>query len=117
MTTLSTNVGTTSMPPLRSWPLKQRKLVHGGTLKSDTHAQIPSIPELQTGEANKPGGAEGCEQDSHNRGMNQDCLEEDFTAKHAFCKDLDTRGLLRMLSSGEPEQLGFTLAWYRHLQT
>ena len=94
-----------------------KKLAHGGTLKSGTKAQIPSIPELQISEANKPGGAEGGELDSHNRGMNQDRSEEDFTWTDAFCKDLDTRGLLRMLSSEEPEQLGFTLGWYRHLQT
>lgn len=32
---------------------------------------------------------------------------EDFSSKKAFCQDLEKRGLLRLLSSGEPEQLGF----------
>ena len=31
-----------------------------------------------------------------------------------FCQDLEKRGLLDLLSSGEPEHIGFTLEWYRH---
>ncbi|KAL4935472.1 hypothetical protein BDV06DRAFT_228799 [Aspergillus oleicola] len=44
----------------------------------------------------------------------QNSLDEDFTSKKAFCQVLEKRGLLRALSSGEPEQLGFTFDWYRH---
>ncbi|KAL2866197.1 uncharacterized protein BJX67DRAFT_355961 [Aspergillus lucknowensis] len=40
--------------------------------------------------------------------------EEGFTTKKAICQDLEKRGLLHVLSSGEPEQLGFTFDWYRH---
>lgn len=39
---------------------------------------------------------------------------DDMDSKRAFCQDLEKRGLLCLLSSGEPEQLGFTLEWYRH---
>jgi hypothetical protein len=46
--------------------------------------------------------------------VDQDHLEEDFSSKKAFCQDLEKRGLLHQLSSGEPERLGFTLEWYRH---
>lgn len=38
----------------------------------------------------------------------------DFSSKKAYCQGLEKRGLLHMLSSGEPEQLGFTFEWYRH---
>lgn len=39
---------------------------------------------------------------------------EEFLSKKAFCQDLEKRGLLHVLSSGEPEQIGFTFDWYRH---
>jgi hypothetical protein len=39
---------------------------------------------------------------------------EDFSSKKAFCQSLERRGLLHILSSGEPGQLGFTIEWYRH---
>lgn len=39
---------------------------------------------------------------------------EDLPWKRAFCQDLKKRGLLHLLSSGEPEQLGFAFEWYRH---
>lgn len=41
-------------------------------------------------------------------------LLEGFSSKTAFCEDLVKRGLLDLLSSGEPEQLGFSFDWYRH---
>ncbi|KAJ6008547.1 hypothetical protein N7540_012523 [Penicillium herquei] len=31
-----------------------------------------------------------------------------------FCRDLEKRGLLEALSKGEPEDIGFTLEWYRY---
>ncbi|KAJ0417138.1 hypothetical protein BJY00DRAFT_325810 [Aspergillus carlsbadensis] len=40
--------------------------------------------------------------------------EGGFTSKKAFCQDLEKRGLLRVLCSGEPEEIGFTFDWYRH---
>jgi hypothetical protein len=46
--------------------------------------------------------------------MDQDHSAEDFSSKKVFCQDLEKRGLLHLLSSGEPEQLGFTFEWYRH---
>ncbi|KAB8213467.1 hypothetical protein BDV33DRAFT_210166 [Aspergillus novoparasiticus] len=46
--------------------------------------------------------------------VDQNYLGEEFISKKEFCRDLEKRGLLRALSSGEPEQLGFTFDWYRH---
>lgn len=39
---------------------------------------------------------------------------EDFSSKKVFCQNLEKRGLLRELSLGEPDQLGFAIKWYRH---
>ncbi|KAL1854240.1 hypothetical protein Plec18167_000159 [Paecilomyces lecythidis] len=41
-------------------------------------------------------------------------LGEGFTSEKEFCQDLEKRGLLHLLSLGEPEQIGFTFDWYRH---
>lgn len=46
--------------------------------------------------------------------MDQSLLLEEFLSKKEFCKDLEKRGLLHVLSSGEPEELGFSFDWYRH---
>ncbi|KAE8352184.1 kinase-like domain-containing protein [Aspergillus coremiiformis] len=46
--------------------------------------------------------------------VDRDHLAENFSSKKAMCQDLERRGLLRLLSSGEPGQLGFALEWYRH---
>ncbi|KAK2804736.1 hypothetical protein FQN50_006474 [Emmonsiellopsis sp. PD_5] len=43
-----------------------------------------------------------------------DLLPEGFSSKKAFCEDLVKHGLLELLSSGEPEHLGFSFDWYRH---
>ncbi|KAL3456784.1 kinase domain-containing protein [Aspergillus heterothallicus] len=40
--------------------------------------------------------------------------DEDFTSKRALCLDFEERGLLEMLSSADPEELGFKVEWYRH---
>lgn len=47
-------------------------------------------------------------------GDSRDHLAEDFSSKRALCQDVEKRGLLQLLSSGEPEKLGFTFEWYRH---
>lgn len=39
---------------------------------------------------------------------------KDFSSKKAFCQDLEKRGILDLLSSYEPKQLGFTHEWYRY---
>ncbi|KAJ5399133.1 hypothetical protein N7465_009622 [Penicillium sp. CMV-2018d] len=49
-----------------------------------------------------------------NRDVDQNCMEEDFFSKKESCQDLEKRGLLHALSSGEPEQIGFSFDWYRH---
>ncbi|RAL02654.1 uncharacterized protein BO80DRAFT_423581 [Aspergillus ibericus CBS 121593] len=51
---------------------------------------------------------DSCDEIDHNY------LGTEFSSKREFCQELEKRGLLRMLSSGEPEQIGFTFDWYRH---
>ncbi|PYI18126.1 kinase-like protein [Aspergillus violaceofuscus CBS 115571] len=46
--------------------------------------------------------------------IDQGYLTRESLSKREFCQDLEKRGLLRVLASGEPEQLGFTFEWYRH---
>lgn len=60
---------------------------------------------------------------AHSRGLNgdncdgvgQDHLAEDLFLKKTLCQDLKQRGLLQLLTSGEPEQLGFIFKWYRYM--
>lgn len=40
--------------------------------------------------------------------------EEDFSLKKRLCQQLEKQGLLHMLSSEEPQRLGFSIEWYRH---
>jgi hypothetical protein len=54
------------------------------------------------------------ESNDHRRDMDQNHSGEDFSSKKAVCQNLEKHGLLHMLSLGEPEQLGFTLEWYRY---
>ncbi|KAJ6102079.1 hypothetical protein N7486_004506 [Penicillium sp. IBT 16267x] len=68
----------------------------------------------RTGEATNPEEANGGEPNGHRCDMDQDHSPEEFSSRKAFCQNLEKRGLLHMLSSGEPEQLGFTFEWYRH---
>lgn len=49
-----------------------------------------------------------------NRGMDQQCTQEELFSEKKFCQDLEKGGLLQALSSDEPEQLGFSFDWYRH---
>ncbi|KAJ5707102.1 hypothetical protein N7488_006903 [Penicillium malachiteum] len=58
--------------------------------------------------------ANGEELDGHRCEAGENCSLGDFSSRKAFCQDLEKRGLLHLLSSGEPEHLGFTLEWYRH---
>jgi serine/threonine protein kinase len=46
--------------------------------------------------------------------VDKNLLGEEFLSKKEVCLDLEKRGLLRLLCSGEPEQIGFTFDWYRH---
>ncbi|KAJ5946657.1 hypothetical protein N7454_003496 [Penicillium verhagenii] len=56
------------------------------------------------------------------RGRDDECVavdqssleDDDCPTKQKCCQDLEERGLLDALSSGEPEEIGFTFEWYRH---
>ncbi|KAL4903674.1 hypothetical protein BDW74DRAFT_185999 [Aspergillus multicolor] len=66
--------------------------------------QSTNNKEKTTGKANQDSG----------HPADQTPLKEEYTSKRAICQDLEKRGLLRVLSSDEPGQLGFTVEWYRH---
>ncbi|KAJ5998190.1 hypothetical protein N7522_009850 [Penicillium canescens] len=69
-----------------------------------------SLLQLFNSELTKAERSNGGNRDDvdHNR------LGEEFISKKEFCQDLEKRGLLHVLSLGEPEQIGFTFDWYRH---
>ncbi|KAJ5775131.1 uncharacterized protein N7511_000142 [Penicillium nucicola] len=69
-----------------------------------------SLLQRFTGELTKAKRSNGGNHDKvdHNR------LGEELISKKEFCEDLEKRGLLHVLSIGEPEQIGFTFDWYRH---
>jgi hypothetical protein len=46
--------------------------------------------------------------------VHQDHSGEDFSSKQEFCRDLERRGLLRLLTSGKPMELGFSME-HRHV--
>ncbi|KAJ5243629.1 hypothetical protein N7489_003725 [Penicillium chrysogenum] len=68
----------------------------------------------RTREPTKPEEANDGEPDGYSGGIGQHDSTVDFSLKSIFCQNLEKRGLLHMLSLGEPEQLGFTVEWYRH---
>lgn len=41
--------------------------------------------------------------------VDQDHSGENLSSKQEFCRDLETRGLLRLLTSGKPTELGFSM--------
>ncbi|KAJ0419374.1 kinase domain-containing protein [Aspergillus carlsbadensis] len=54
--------------------------------------------------------------DDENEGTDENnCDGEDLLSKSALCEDLENRGLLELLSSGAPKELGFKVEWYRHI--
>lgn len=58
---------------------------------------------------------EGTEAEGSNGvGNREEGNREEFLWQKEFCQDLERRRLLDLLSSGEPEQIGFTFDWYRH---
>ncbi|KZF24355.1 kinase-like protein [Xylona heveae TC161] len=54
----------------------------------------------------------GREPNSNSYNVDQAYLTEDFLSKKAFCQNLEKCELPRLLSSDEPERLGFTLEWH-----
>lgn len=72
-----------------------------GTLTTDEVAQT------KVADGRQPNG-------DHLDDSNKEHLADDFCPKKAFCQDLMKRGLLDLLSSGEPDKLGFSFEWYRY---
>ncbi|CAG8909704.1 unnamed protein product [Penicillium egyptiacum] len=76
-------------------------LLPGRTNEKESNGEATNHEAVNSGESN-----------DHNCDIDQNA--EDFSSRKAYCQGLEKRGLLRKLSSGEPERLGFTLEWYRH---
>lgn len=89
------------------------KLLAGGT---DRPAQLGSeMYDDNKKEEAGSGVAQSKQLNDDGRADNrQDHLAEDFSSKKALCQDLEKRGLLQLLSSDEPEALGFKFDWYRY---
>ncbi|KAJ5169740.1 uncharacterized protein N7500_002523 [Penicillium coprophilum] len=79
------------------------------TMESNENGKKETLLQSVHGEATIAGRAS-----DDNRDVDQNCMEEDFFSKKEFCQDLEKRALLHALSSGEPEQIGFSFDWYRH---
>ncbi|KAG2420632.1 hypothetical protein HFD88_000245 [Aspergillus terreus] len=85
---------------------RTRMLLNGGT----DAMEISGSRRKESGEvaeAKRP-------HDDNRDAVDQNGLGEELLWKKKFCQDLEKRGLLHVLSSGEPEQIGFTFEWYRH---
>ncbi|KAL4939669.1 hypothetical protein BDV06DRAFT_214091 [Aspergillus oleicola] len=50
----------------------------------------------------------------NNFGADRPATNEVVTVEKALCQDLENRGLPKLLCSGAPEELGFSLEWYRY---
>ncbi|KAL3449939.1 kinase-like domain-containing protein [Aspergillus insuetus] len=70
-----------------------------------TELEAKIEPEPQSGST---------EEADHKRTDESKDYGEDVASKVALCEDLEKRGLLEILSSGAPKELGFKVEWYRH---
>jgi serine/threonine protein kinase len=82
------------------------KYVTVAELAECTQALLDGSPGAEESHGVGGGGAGG---DRYDLNPNNGVL-----SKKTFCQDLEKRELLDLLCSGEPEELGFTLGWYRH---
>ncbi|KAJ5542125.1 hypothetical protein N7461_008128 [Penicillium sp. DV-2018c] len=87
------------------------KCWHYGYVKiADLAAHTKTLLDERSDALESNGGRES----EGNRGVDQIGLEEDFLSKKEICQELERRGLLDVLSSGEPKEIGFSWDWYRH---
>ncbi|KAI9034835.1 uncharacterized protein KD926_005325 [Aspergillus affinis] len=90
------------------WHMAMGRIIHG--IFYGLGAWCRSLLHSFHGKAIIAERASGDNRDS----KDENCLGEEFISKKELCRDLEKRGLLHALSSGEPEQIGFTFDWYRH---
>ncbi|KAJ5830857.1 uncharacterized protein N7525_009110 [Penicillium rubens] len=90
------------------WRMIMGRIIHGICYRLGVWWR--SLLQSVHGDATIIGRASGDNRDY----VDQNCMEDEFLARKEFCQDLEKRGLLHALSSGEPEQIGFTFDWYRH---
>jgi serine/threonine protein kinase len=79
-------------------------------LNQDEHLQDPGY--LVDGGASKQPSDHDREPDYLSLDQNQDSFP--YSMEKAYCEDLVSRGLVDKLSSKQPEELGFTMEWYRY---
>jgi hypothetical protein len=81
---------------------------------SDINTETTPVPECATDEATQFETVDSENPDGSASDMCQYQWPEDFSSKKEFCQSLEKRGLLEVLSSGEPNQLGFELKFYSY---
>lgn len=83
-------------------------IVENGFLPACEDARIPAIVDVNTCHGN----SEVTKGDFCN--VDQDLSDEHSFSKHEFSRDLEKRGLLSLLTSGKPIELGFSME-HRHV--
>jgi serine/threonine protein kinase len=90
-----------------------KKLFLERNTESDTNTEATPVSESATDEATQPDAVDSENPNGFANDMGQDHSPEDLCSKKEFCQSLEKRGLLEVLSSGEPKELGFPLNFYR----
>jgi serine/threonine protein kinase len=85
--------------------------------ESDTNTETTSVPECATDKATQPEAVDFENPDGSAGDMGQDHSPGDLSSKKEFCRILEKRGLLEVLCSGEPKELGFELKFYRYAKS
>jgi serine/threonine protein kinase len=85
--------------------------------ESDTNTETTSVPECATDKATQPEAVDSENPDGSAGDMGQDHSPGDLSSKKEFCRILEKRGLLEVLCSGEPKELGFELKFYRYAKS
>jgi serine/threonine protein kinase len=95
--------------------------VHNRRPRPDHHPTEPNEDDTTAGPGNLIDGIASMEVNGHDResarlptDLDREDRKEDYDTKRAFCQDLVSRGLVDKLSSKQPEELGFTMEWYRY---
>lgn len=80
----------------------------------DINTEATPLSESATDKAIQTEAVNSENPDGFGSDIGQDHSPEDFCSKREFCQSLEKRGLLELLSSGEPKELGFPLNFYRY---
>ncbi|KAJ5894277.1 hypothetical protein N7495_005968 [Penicillium taxi] len=120
---LSTTVGTIDLSRSQIWPHNTKKLLSERTGDDDKGSNKRERRKERTDTDTVP--LFGWNMSRMIQGLvyglkslwmlvSQSTNDEEMCQRMTICEELENQGLLRLLSSGEPEQLGFTFDWHRH---